>query len=169
MMDGRRLGSLIGAIGGLGFVLANAGALPGGTALKIAAAVAFVGVLVAIVRTTAPPPPAPTPAAIRVYWWCVIGEVLAIPAGAAVLRSLDHEELVRTWVVLVLGVHFVPFARAFRAPLFGYLGALLVAVAVIGAAASLAGAGRAELWTAVVAGFLLLGFALGGLLVPSRR
>jgi hypothetical protein len=166
--DGRKLGSLIGAIGGLVFVLANSGELAAGTALKAVAVVLFVVTLVAIARGSAPPPPPPTPDAIRTYWLCVTGEVLAIPGGAAVLRGLDHEELVPIWVVLVVGVHFVPFARAFATPLFAWLGLLLIATSIAGGAVSLAGWDDAAPWTAVAGGFMLLGFSLGGLLRPSR-
>jgi hypothetical protein len=166
--DGRKLGSLIGAIGGLVFVLANSGELAAGTALKVVAGTLFVATLVAIARGSASPPPPPTADAIRIYWLCVVAEVLAIPAGAALLRGLDHEELMPILVVLVIGVHFVPFARAFGAPMFVWLGLLLIVTSVAGGAASLAGWEDAAPWTAVTGGLMLLGFSLGGLLRPSR-
>lgn len=171
-MNGRILGSLIGAIGGVVFVLVNAAELPAATLLRLAGIVAGIALLVANVlvirRGSTSTDTPPEPSAIRTYWFCVAGEVAAIPAGAAVLRSLDHPELMRVWVVMVLGVHFLPFARAFGAPLFVWLGGALMALALVGGALSLAGTNQAELWTAVLAGFTLLGFSLGGALATQR-
>lgn len=164
---GQRLGSLIGAIGGVLFVLINAGVLP----WPLSLVVRLVGVLIflAVVwyavlrRRPAPPEPAVPARALRVYWICVAAEVIAIPLGSQLLvRVLHQPALTPVWVVFVVGVHFVPFARAFRVPLFALLAAWLIAVAVIGAAVTLgvgpAGAG----WTGIVAGLLLLAFAYAG-------
>lgn len=170
-MNGRILGSLIGAVGGLVFVLVNSAELPAATLLRVVGIVAGIALLVATVlairRGSAATDTPPEASAIRIYWICVAGEVAAIPAGAAVLRSLDHPELTRVWVVMVLGVHFVPFARAFGAPLFAWLGGALMALALVGGALSLAGANQAEPWTAVLAGFTLLGFSLVGALAGT--
>lgn len=161
-MNGRILGSLIGAFGGAAFVLVNAGDLPAARLLG-AVAIALLIAILLVVRRGDPGTP-PTPSAIRTYWFCVAGELAAFPAGALVLNHLERPELVRAWVVMVLGMHFVPFARAFGAPLFAWLGGALVVLALVGGALSLAGAQDAELWTAVVAGFTLLGFCLGSAL-----
>lgn len=168
-MRGRALGSVVGAVGGLVFVLVNAGALPGAPVLRVLAAVLFAVVLLLALRVRDPGPP-PSRQALRVYGFCVLAEVLAIPAGAAVLRALDRPELVPVWVVLVLGVHFVPFARAFAAPVFAVLGWALVGVAVVGALVTLAtGDGDAAPATASVAGFVLLGFSLYGVRPGPRQ
>ena len=167
-MNGRALGSLIGAVGGLVFVAVNAGGLSGSTFLRVVAVLVFLTAVGAALRI-GPGGERPSPRAMRIYGWCVIGEVLAIPIGARVLTALDHPELVRVWVVLVLGVHFVPFAQAFSEPVYAHLGYGLVTLAVLGGAATLAGVDRAELWTAVAAGFVLLLFSLGGAVALSRR
>ncbi|KQZ67033.1 hypothetical protein [Nocardioides sp. Root151] len=154
-MNGRQIGGLIGAGGGLVFVLANAGELPGATALRVVGVACFVVLVAWLVVRTPAAPPTPTPAALRIYWTCVLGELVAIPAGAAVLRQLGHAELVPAWVLLVVGTHFVPFAQAFRLPLFARLGLVLIAIALAGMASSLAGVDDAVPLAAVAAGFVL--------------
>ncbi|WP_051393031.1 hypothetical protein [Glycomyces arizonensis] len=167
-MSGERIGSLIGAIGGLVFILVNAGGLPGAAPLVArclgVAAFAFV-VWYAVVR---PRPGAvearpPTRRAMRVYWICVGAMALAIPVGAAVVNNvLDAPELTVCWVVLVVGAHFLPFAKAFDAPVFAPLAWTLVGIAVVGGALTLALDEQAAAWTAVLAGAALLAYvALG--------
>jgi hypothetical protein len=166
-MDGRRLGSLIGCAGGLAFVLASAGGVPGSWWWRVLGIALAVGVLAAVFVSRAPAPPPPDRRAIRIYGWSVLGMVLAILAGARVLDAIDQPDLVRLWVVLVVGLHFVPFASAFREPLFARLGATMVAVAVV--------AGVASPWVewapqggAVAGGLALLTFALLGLVRPQQ-
>lgn len=92
----------------------------------------------------------------------VIGAV-AIPVGALVIRTLDGPpELVVVWVVLVVGVPFLPFARAFGLPVFDLLAWTLIALAVAGGALTLAVDAGSGPWTAVAAGFVLLAFAAAG-------
>lgn len=165
-MDGRRLGSIVGATGGLGFVLGSAGGLPATVLWQLLAVVLGVAVLVGVWRSTAPAPPPPSRAGLRLYGICVVAMLVAIPLGARLLTLADLEHLVRVWVVLVVGLHFLPFVRVFGTPLFTALGVALVGVAVLGLALSAAAGGDSTTWpaaTAVAAGFVLLGFALGGL------
>ncbi|WP_067435521.1 hypothetical protein [Nocardioides jensenii] len=166
-MNGRQIGGLIGAVGGLVFVLANAGELPASTTLRVVGVVAFVAVVAWLVLRTPEAPPVPSPAALRIYWTCVIGELVSIPAGAAVLRRLDHAELVPSWVVLVVGVHFVPFAQAFKVPLFRTLGLVLVAIAALGMAGTLLGFDDGVPLAAVVAGFVLFTAVYAGSRDPA--
>jgi hypothetical protein len=157
------LGSVIGAVAGLVFVLANAGELPAAAAFRVAGVIAFVLVIVVLRRGPAPEPPQPSRTALRTYLLCVAGEVVAIPVGALVIRGLDGpSELVVVWVVFVVGVHFLPFARAFGLPVFGVLAWTLIVLAVAGGALTLAVDASAGPWTAVAAGFVLLGFAAAG-------
>ncbi len=169
---GQRLGSLIGAVGGLLFVLLNAGPLgsPTSTALRLAGAVGFVvAVWYAVIRTRSwTPDPRPGTAALRIYWLCVIGEALAIPIGVLVLVRLNQPTLTPAWVVLVVGAHFLPFARAFRVPLFTLLAWSLIVVAVIGGLVTAMGAARGATTAGVIAGFLLLAFAVAGATLRGR-
>jgi hypothetical protein len=161
-MPARVIGCIVGAVGGLGFVLGNAGAVPGSLAWRIAALLGFVAIAWFVVlrgRAVHHRPPSRT--AMQTYGISVAAMVVAIPVGAAILsNALDRPNAVRVWVVFVVGVHFMPFARAFQLPAFRWLTAALVVDSVIGAIPtlktdSLTAAG----WTGVVAGFVLLLFA----------
>lgn len=158
---------MIGAVGGLVFVLVNAGPLPGATLWRVLGVAAFVAALVLVARSRVVSP-APSPGALRVYGLSVTAMVLAIVAGANVLtRAVDWPELVLCWVVIVVGAHFVPFARAFSAPVFLMLGWALVVIGISGGAAVLAGLADAESWCGVTAGFVLLAAACWGAVRPA--
>ena len=158
-LQGAQLGSVVGVVGGLVFVLVNAGPLPASPAWRGLAVASAAAVVALLVVRPAPAPVEPSTGALRVYLVSVGAMVLAIPVGAAVLNGLDRPGLVLPWVVLVVGLHFVPFARAFAAPVFSVLGAVLVLVAVVGAGAALAGADHAGAATGVAAGLALLAAA----------
>lgn len=72
----------------------------------------FVLAVALLARSPAAAPPRPRPGALRTYLLCVAAEVVAIPVGALVIRALDRpSDLIVVWVVFVVGVHFLPFAR----------------------------------------------------------
>ncbi len=161
------LGSLVGAVGGLAFVLGNAGGLPPGWPwpVRLLGGLAFVAVLwfavvrVWDVRDSTPP----APSALRTYGLSVVGMLLLFPVGNLLLRAVGRPELTLPWVVLVVGVHFLPMAWAFRAPVLRAVGLALVGVAVLGAVLVLAlGPGWPVSATAVVAGCTLLAAASAG-------
>jgi membrane protein implicated in regulation of membrane protease activity len=62
-------------------------------------------------------------------------------------------------LVLVVGAHFLPFARAFGAAVFTGLGWMMVAIAAAGGLAVLLLGPHASAWTGVAAGFALLAFS----------
>ncbi|KQW46902.1 hypothetical protein ASC77_17020 [Nocardioides sp. Root1257] len=170
-LDGRALGSLVGLVGGEVFVQVNADGLPGEAivrALGLALGALVVISLTRYLRSSPVAPPPPSRAGLRLYGIAVTALVISIPLGAAALRALGRDDLTPVWVVLVLGLHFVPFARAFRQPFFTPLAVALVAVALVGGAATLAGLDDGPAWTAVVSGLTLLVSASLGLL-PRRR
>ena len=79
------------------------------------------------------------------------------------IRALGGpSELVVVWVVFVVGLHFLPFARAFGLPVFDLLAWTLIALAVVGGVLTVTADAVAGRWTAVAAGFVLLGFAAAG-------
>jgi hypothetical protein len=165
------LGSLIGAVGGLVFVLVNVAGLPAGWVwpLRLLGLAAFAVVVVAALRAwPRQPDGAPAPDALRPYLVSVAAMAVAVPLGSIALRRLvDRPELTLPWVVLVVGAHFLPMARAFRAPVFRALGLGLVLVALVGGVLTLLdGAGWASA-TGVAAGFALLAAAASG--VVRRR
>lgn len=161
-MNGRQIGGLIGAVGGLSFVLSNAGELPVSMLWRVLGVFGFVTAVGLMLAKAPAAPPVPAPRALRTYWLCVLGEVLAIPAGAAVLRALGHVDLVPAWVVLVVGVHFLPFATAFKVPMFRTLGLVLVGIAVLGMGGTLAGVELGVRIAAVAAGFVLFAAVVAG-------
>ena len=57
-------------------------------------------------------------------------EVVLLPMGANSLVRLDHPELTVPWVALIVGIRFLPFARAFRSPVFAVLGLVLIGLPV---------------------------------------
>jgi hypothetical protein len=165
IMQGQKFGSWVGVVAGLAFVAFNVGGLPDPwpVLLWIAGLVAAAFVAVVIVRAPAAHVEPPSRQAIRVYGWCVTAMIVAIPLGASLLNGpLDAPELTVVWVVAVVGAHFLPFASAFEAPVFRSLAWTLLAVAAAGAAATLLIGKGAAPATAVVAGFVLLGFAALG-------
>lgn len=156
------IGSVIGAIAGLVFVLINAGAVPASLIWRIVGAVVFAATICSIVLPG--PQVSPTRAAWRLYGLAVAAMVVAIPVGAAIISNILHRpNAVLVWVVFVVGAHFLPFAHAFGLPIFRWLSASMVLVAVIGAIPALASnSATAAGWTGVVAGFVLLFFSAAG-------
>jgi len=173
---GQRLGSLIGGIFGLIYIEANVGSLPHlwATALQIAAAVVFAG-LVALLVLARGPHAAAGPGAQggfgSRYWLVVAGEVAAIPAGAAVLGPAGLGHAVVAWVSVVVGAHFVVLAAIWRLQLFRRIGVAialcgvvgLVAAAVSAPAAMIAGVG------ALLPGMVLLAAGYSGAVGAIRR
>lgn len=166
------IGSIIGALGGLTFVLINAGAVPGSLFWRIAAALAFVAIVsVSVLRRSEVDREPPKRTALRTYAVCVTAMIVAIPVGAIVIGTvLSRPAAVLPWVVFVVGAHFLPFASAFHLPIFRWLSASLILVSVLGAIAVLAtDSTTAAGWTGVAAGFVLLAFsALGPRLRPGE-
>lgn len=161
-MSSGRIAAMIGAVFGLVFVLVNAGAAgaPWGLLLRVLGVVLFVAVVVRLVR--APDVPVrPRGSALRVYWACVAAEVLAIVVGTRLLAGQGLGEYGVAWVAAVVGLHFLPFARAFRLPSFRWLGLGLVALGALGALAGALGGGETAvaLVSGVGSGLLLTGWA----------
>jgi len=164
-MRTRPIGSGIGAIAGLVFVLINAGAVPASLIWRIVAAVVFAAIIWFIVlRGPEVSQVSPSRAALRTYGIAVAAMVVAIPVGAVIISNvLDRPNAVLVWVVFVVGAHFLPFAHAFGLPIFRWLSASMVLASVIGAIPALASnSATAAGWTGVVAGFVLLFFSAAG-------
>lgn len=164
-MRTRPIGSIIGAIAGLVFVLVNAGAVPAALTWRIVAAVAFIAIIwFVVLRGPEAGHIPPGGSAIRTYGIAVAAMVVAIPLGATFMSNvLDRPDAVLIWVVFVVGAHFLPFAQAFGLPVFRWLSASMVLVAVIGAVSALAfDSTIAAAWTGVAAGFVLLFFSAAG-------
>ena len=175
-LDPQRLGSLIAAVFGLVYVMANSGPLPQGLAftLQVVAVLVFVALVVAIVRgrSLALPDESARGGFGRGYWVVVAVEVVAIAAGVAVLKGpLGAPYVSVAWISLVVGLHFFALARVWREPLFGWLGGPIALCGLVGLAAAAFGASAA--FIAVVAGMvpaaLLFAFSALGATVRGPR
>jgi hypothetical protein len=157
--------SLISAIGGLLFAEISSLWLPAsaGWPVRIVGAAGFVAVLWYAVLRKRPPAPAShprSPRGIRNYLICVALEIIAIPLGALLFTQvLRQPAVVLPWVVIVAGLHFLPFGTAFGTALSDRLGGVLFGLGILGGAIVLRWSPAFSPWTGVAAGVVLLGFA----------
>ena len=157
--DPRRWGSLIGVIGGLVFV-GYSSAL--GDVLAVVAWVPAVGLAAAtlfghVVRPVALGPLVrPRPLALATYVASVAGELALIAVGTRALAAAGRSELQPALITAVVGLHFLPFAWAFRERMFVLLGGLLLLCGGVGAVAGALGVTHAADALAVLAGELML-------------
>lgn len=86
----------------------------------------------------------------RRYWLAVGPELAACGIGAGVLAATGHSPYIAPWVLLVVGIHFLPLARVFSTPELTWAGLALTAVAV---AAAVTGAVTSVTPSAVAGGF----------------
>jgi hypothetical protein len=160
------IGVLVGGSFGLVYVLVNSGALgtPAGPVLQVAGVLAFVALVVLTFRSRGAGP-GERPHFDRRYWLVVLGEVAAIVLGSQVLNALGLPPL--PWVTVVVGLHLLPLARMWQAPILGWAGAVLALLGVAGLVAAVAGGSAAVV--ALLAGVLPGVFMLGGLLWGATR
>lgn len=130
------VGSIVGMAAATAFVMVNAGGLPSpwGTLARLAWVIAVAATVwnVLLRRRRLTVAPRPSGRAGLVYAASVLGMVAGIVGGARLLVALERSELVPALVVMVVGLHFIPFARAFSAPVFGVLGWAMTALGAIG-------------------------------------
>jgi hypothetical protein len=112
---------------------------------------------------------APRGRQIGIYLLCVIMEFALIAFGTGQLTSLGKLELQPALIALVVGLHFVPFAWAFKERMFYTLGAVL---AVLGSGGLLIGTPTGALGAAVMSGLamslILLAYSLGMFATHAR-
>ncbi|MEJ5945517.1 hypothetical protein WDZ17_09465 [Pseudokineococcus basanitobsidens] len=108
----------------------------------------------------------PRPVALLVYGACVVGELVVIAVGSAVLEALGRGELRPSLIAAVVGVHFLPFARAFGEAMFSLLGRVVAGLGVIGLVLGALGVTDAAEAFAVLAGLAMVAvvvrYAFGG-------
>ena len=154
------LGGIVGAVGASAFVLANRTRLADpwpAVALVLWAVALGAFAWVALLRPRVLPAlERPSPGAGAVYGASVVGMFTLIAGGSAVLRSTGHADLQPSWVALAVGLHFLPFAAAFRAPVFRLLGAAVAVVAASGLVLGLLLGAWAAAAAAVLAGLVML-------------
>ncbi len=162
-VSAQRLGSFVGAVFGLVYVLVNAGPLPRavGIPLQALGLAAFLTVLIAVARTDDHGGRPPNAGSRGAYSLVVTAEVAALATGLGALNGpLDAPEAGVAWVSFVVGVHFVALGAVFREPFFHWLGSAIGACGLVGLALAAGGAG-----TEVVA--VVSGIVPGALLLAS--
>ncbi len=154
------LGGLVGAVGASVFVLVNRTRLadPWPTVALVLWVLALVAyVWFALLRPRVLPELVPpSPRAGAVYGLSVAGMLGLIAAGGALLRANGHADLQPALVALAVGLHFLPFAAAFRAPVFRLLGAAVASVGAVGLVLGLLLGEWAAAGAAVLAGLVML-------------
>ena len=161
-------GSLVGALGGCAFIFFNTEALPGSWAagLRLLGCAALGLWIWAVLRRPRQLRPQPRPGRTGglVYIGGLLGMFAIMFAGLRWLESIGHEEAQPAVIALAVGAHFLPYARAFAAPVFLWLGACLVVLGLVGLALGTTVTVVAAPACAVAAGFvLLIGCALEAL------
>jgi hypothetical protein len=171
-MTAEKWGSLIGAVFGLIFVLANTGALqPGlGTVLRVLGVAAFVAVLVTLRRPAAVTRPAGSGIG-RSYWLVVACEVVAITVGLVLLNGPLHApQAAVSWISFVVGAHFIGCAVVWKQPFFHWLGTSILLCGATGLVLAVATSSTGPIDAAggVLPGALLLAFSLWGSTSASK-
>ncbi|THV21758.1 hypothetical protein [Glycomyces paridis] len=140
----RRNGVMICAFFGLGWYFGGAGVLPGaGYLIGFAIALAVsVGLVVAIPRieSTRGPRELPKDWGKRYGIW-VAFEVVLIVAAIATANALDLVDFLPGTVAVIVGLHFVPLARAFDEPTYKLTGYAMALAGAGGIAGGFAGVG----------------------------
>lgn len=170
-MTSRPLGSIVGVIAGLAFVVINASEVPGSSMWRIAAMLAAAAIVwFVIVKGPAVSHEPASREAIGTYGFAVTAMVVSIVLGASVITNvLEAPDTVPIWVVFCVGAHFWPFASTFALPVFRALAAALMLVALVGAiVVPFTPDDTTSGWTAVVAGFILLAFSAIGPRLTAR-
>jgi hypothetical protein len=163
--DGARVGALIGAVGGLAFVLFNSWPL-GDPWTNVAIGIGvlwFLWDVRAIMRVPENPDAVrPDARQMQAFWIVVALEVVLIIGGTQLaIRVLDMPSASLPWVAIVLGVHWLVFRMVFRENVFLWLGFFTLTCGVVGLMVALTGvAGSDSLAATAITSGLLVGIVL---------
>jgi hypothetical protein len=159
LWDPRVWGTLVGATGATVFVLANRGALP--VPWPTVATLTWAGVFLVYVwfvfgraRVFGEVDPV-GPRAGVIYLVSVVGMLVLIRLGSGLLDDAGRAGLRPALIVVAVGLHFLPFAKAFHSPLFVVLGSLMAVLGAVGLGLGLVWDERAASASAVVTGILM--------------
>jgi hypothetical protein len=163
--NGARVGALIGAVGGLAFVLFNAWPLgePWTNVAIGLAVVWFLWDVRAIMRVPEDPNAVrPDARQMQAFWIVVALEVVLIIGGTQLaIRVLDIPSASLPWVATVLGVHWLVFRLVFREEVFLWLGWFTLTCGLVGLMVALTGvAGSDALAATAIASGLIVGTVL---------
>lgn len=145
-------GALVGTVGGCVPIALNSAALPGPWTWSLRA----LGLAVLVRRRPLPALPPPDRTGALVYIGGVIGMLAIMFGGIRWLEATGQEGLEPAVVALAVGAYFLPYARAFAAPVFLWLGAGMVVLGLVGLALALTTTVLAAPAYAVAAGLVLL-------------
>ncbi|MET9688938.1 hypothetical protein ABZY81_10715 [Streptomyces sp. NPDC006514] len=174
-MTSNQTGRLIGAIFGLVFVLANAGALPTAAAVPVCVLgiASFIWLFVALRRVRTPPAGGGGGAAPRrfgrSFFLVVAAEIAVALAGFLVVNLVFHApQAAVPWLSLVVGLHFFGLAAIWHMPSLRLLAASMAACGAAGLVLAACGASPAVIATAsgIAPGALLLGSVWWSLRTP---
>jgi hypothetical protein len=171
--DPRRIGTLIGLFGACVFVFSYTS--EAADFLSVVARILVSGAVACTLWFLFASPrylgpfTAPRGRQIGSYLLCVIMEFALIAFGTGQLTSLGKLELQPALIALVVGLHFIPFAWAFKERMFYTLGGLLAVLGgagfVIGTQTSALGA---AVWSGLVMSLILLAYSLGMFATPRK-
>ncbi|MEO5608326.1 MAG: hypothetical protein ABIQ61_02480 [Ornithinibacter sp.] len=136
--DPRVWGTIIGAVGASVFVMANRAELPAPWSLVavltwVLALAVYLWQVFGARRDFGPVTPV-APRSRLVYPASVLGMLLLIRLGSAVVDAADRPGLRSAVIVVAVGLHFLPFAAAFHTPMFTRLGTLMALIGATGLA-----------------------------------
>jgi hypothetical protein len=173
--NGARVGALIGAVGGVLFVVLNAWPLGEPWAnVAIGVGVAwFLWDLRAIMRVPEDPDAVrPDARQMQAFWIVVVLEVILIIGGTQLaIRVLDIPAASLPWVATVLGVHWLVFRMVFQQDVFLWLGCFTLSCGVVGLMVALTGVAGSDVLaaTAIASGLIVGAFMLGAVGIDAGR
>lgn len=161
----QEVGSVIAAVSGVLLIQLSAGALPAALEwpVRLIGVIGFIGALWYLLRRWRAPAPQRHPPSRRVIrkYLIYLGLIfLGLLFGLWLFTQvLPEPALIVPWIVILLGLQFLPFATTFGFPLFERLGVALFALGIVGGAVFLTFTPAAAPLTGIVAGYLLLIFS----------
>lgn len=160
--DPRRLGSTVAVIGGVVFAWSYGDGVVDPTLLLVLRVLATAAAVYCLWRMYLRPvalgmPPQPHRFAWLIYLGSVVAMLVAIALGRWLLASNGLEHAAPAWIAACVGLHFLPFAWAFRERMLTLLGWAVGLTGLAGVALAIAlGAPWGDLG-AIVAGLVQLG------------
>lgn len=160
LWDPRVWGTVVGAAGATVFVLENRGALP--PPWPTVAALTWTGALLAYVCCVFGSPRVfdeLDPVGSRAwftYLSSLVGMLVLIRLGTLLLNDASSLGLRPALIVVAVGLHFLPFAKAYHTPMFVVLGSLMTMLGVAGLVLGSVWDERAAAASAVVTGIVML-------------
>jgi hypothetical protein len=171
--DPRVWGTIIGAAGATAFVLANRGALTSpwptvATLTWVVVFLAYVWFVFGAPRVFGEMAPLGWRAGIT-YLGSVVGMLVLIRLGTLLLDDASSVGLRPALIVVAVGLHFLPFAKAFHTPMFVTLGSLMTVLGATGLVLGRLWDERAAAASAVVTGIVMLVVIAGDAGWTNRR